>query len=235
MQSKKDKYKHVKENILIRYLGFGWEEAHHPWSATVGGHKHTFSPDELFKHLVDVVIPLTEVKQVPDFAPVNLPDLPDGFSLGSRSAVRKDLDEKRESLKDDVRRRAKIEMDRLEESGVTDGVEYMQEASWPVDRLLEGDSEFKIQVCWMFQVDDGDGFISEELRWCSGVVTSLVRDKSDKYNFVDVEVEWNEEWVEVEDERFTVQRLKRKDFNPSKPFHGAWREDLNDDFEGEMI
>lgn len=235
LQSKKDKYKHVKENILIRYLGFGWVEAHHPWSATVGGHKHTFSPDELFKHLVDVVIPLTEVKQVPDFAPVNLPDLPDGFSLGSRSAVRKDLDEKRESLKDDVRRRAKIEMDRLEESGVTDGVEYMQEASWPVDRLLEGDSEFKIQVCWMFQVDDGDGFISEELRWCSGVVTSLVRDKSDKYNFVDVEVEWNEEWVEVEDERFTVQRLKRKDFNPSKPFHGAWREDLSDDFEGEMI
>eukprot|EP00956_Cyclotella_meneghiniana_P038631 scaffold157172_cov33-Cyclotella_meneghiniana.AAC.1 len=155
--------------------------------------------------------------QVPDFAPVNLPELPDDFSLGIRSAVRKELDDKRELLKVDVRRRAKLEMERLEESGVTDGVEYMQEASWPVDRLLE-DSEFKIQVCWMFQVDDGDGFASEELKWCSGVVTSLVRDKSDKYNFVDVMIEWNNEWVQVEDERVTIQRLKRKDFNPSKPF-----------------
>ena len=209
-------------------------EAHHPWSAKSHG---TFKADELFKHLVEVVIPLAEVKQVPDFAPVNLPELPDDFSLGNRSAVRKELDDKRELLKVDVRRRAKLEMERLEESGVTDGVEYMQEASWPVDRLLEEDCEFKIQVCWMFQVDDGDGFVNEELKWCSGVVTSLVRDKSDKYNnnFVDVMIEWNNEWVQVEDERVTIQRLKRKDFNPSKPFQGAWREDLSADFEGEQI
>ena len=48
-------------------------------------------------------------------------------------------------------------------------------------------------------------------------------------------IEWNNEWVQVEDERVTIQRLKRKDFNPSKPFQGAWREDLSADFEGEQI
>jgi hypothetical protein len=31
LTSKKDKIKCVKEQILIRYLGLGWEEAHHPW------------------------------------------------------------------------------------------------------------------------------------------------------------------------------------------------------------
>ena len=134
-----------------------------------------------------------------------------------------------------MRQRAKLEMDRLEESGVTDGVEYMQSASWPIEVLLTENCLFKIQVCWVFQVDDGDGYLNEELQWCSGVVTSLVRDKSDKHNFIDVKIQLNEEWVEYDDERVTVQRLKKRGFNPSKPFHGAWREDLTDNFEGEMI
>ncbi len=30
LTSKKEKIECVKEQILIRYLGFGWEEAHHP-------------------------------------------------------------------------------------------------------------------------------------------------------------------------------------------------------------
>ena len=32
LSSKKDKIECVKEQILIRYLGLGWEEAHHLWS-----------------------------------------------------------------------------------------------------------------------------------------------------------------------------------------------------------
>ena len=231
LTTKKDKLKHVKENILIRYLGLGWVEAHHPWSRG----QHTFDSDELFQHLTEVVIPLADVKEIPLFAPVSLPELPDNFTIGTKSAVRKDLDDKRKSLEVDVRRRAKVEMDRLEESGITDGVEYMQAASWPIEKLLTENSMFKIQVCWVFQVDDEEGYLVEELKWCSGVVTSLVRDKSDKHNFVDVMIRWNDEWVEYEDERVTLQRLKKRGFNPEKPFHGAWREDLTDNFEGEMI
>eukprot|EP00956_Cyclotella_meneghiniana_P002231 scaffold2510_cov65-Cyclotella_meneghiniana.AAC.1 len=211
LKTKKDKMKHVKENILIRYLGLGWVEAHHPWSRKQDGIQHTFTSDELFQHLIEVVIPLADKKEMPLYAPVKLPELPDNFTLGTRSAVRKNLDEKHEDLEVDVRRRAKVELERMEESGITDG------------------------VCWEFQVDDEDGYLVEELRWCSGVVTALVRDKSEKHNFIDVKVQWNEEWVEYEDERVTVQRLKKREFNPSKPFQDAWREDLSDNFEGEMI
>ena len=235
LKTKKDKMKHVKENILIRYLGLGWVEAHHPWSRKQDGIQHTFTSDELFQHLIEVVIPLADKKEMPLYAPVKLPELPDNFTLGARSAVRRNLDEKHKDLEVDVRRRAKVELDRMEESGITDGVEYMQAASWPIERLLTEDSFFKIQVCWEFQVDDEDGYLVEELRWCSGVVTALVRDKSEKHNFIDVKIQWNEEWVEYEDERVTVQRLKKREFNPSKPFQGAWREDLSDNFEGEMI
>ena len=38
----------VKDQIIIRYLGLGWELAHHAWSE--GG--RTFSSEECYKHLV---------------------------------------------------------------------------------------------------------------------------------------------------------------------------------------
>ena len=53
-QSEEQKLKVVKEQILIRYLGLGWEKAHHPQSQA----GRTFTPDELFLQLINVVIPL---------------------------------------------------------------------------------------------------------------------------------------------------------------------------------
>ncbi len=63
---KKEKIECVKEQILIRYLGLGWEEAHHPWSKN----KHIYTASELLKHLCEVVIPLQDVKEVPDQPPI---------------------------------------------------------------------------------------------------------------------------------------------------------------------
>jgi hypothetical protein len=48
------------QQILIRYLGLGWEEAHHPWLKN----KHQYTALELLKHLYEVVIPLQDVKEV---------------------------------------------------------------------------------------------------------------------------------------------------------------------------
>ena len=33
LRTKAEKLRHVKEQILIRYLGLGWVEAHHNWSS----------------------------------------------------------------------------------------------------------------------------------------------------------------------------------------------------------
>ncbi len=63
---KKDKLECVKEQILIRYLGLGWEEAHHPWSKN----KHQYTASALLKHFCEIVIPLQDINEVPKQAPI---------------------------------------------------------------------------------------------------------------------------------------------------------------------
>jgi hypothetical protein len=55
--------------ILNRYLGLGWEEAHHPWSKN----RHQYTALEILKHFREVVIPLQNIKEVPNQAPIKLP------------------------------------------------------------------------------------------------------------------------------------------------------------------
>jgi hypothetical protein len=54
LKAKKDRLHCSKEQILMRYLGLGWVEAHHRWSSK----GRTFTADELFDHSIRVVIPL---------------------------------------------------------------------------------------------------------------------------------------------------------------------------------
>ncbi len=46
---------------------------------------------------------------------------------------------------------------------------------------------------------------------------------------------WNAEFVEPGMENPTRELLKKKDYNPSVHYHGAWREDLNDIRDSEII
>jgi hypothetical protein len=82
LTSKKDKIECVKEQILIRYLGLGWEEAHHPWSKN----KHQYTASELLKHLCEIVIPLQDIKEVPNQALIKLPTWLGSFMLRTKSA-----------------------------------------------------------------------------------------------------------------------------------------------------
>ncbi len=56
----------VKEQILIRYLGLGWEDAHHPWSKS----GVTFSSKQLLKHLIETVIPMANELTIPVEPPI---------------------------------------------------------------------------------------------------------------------------------------------------------------------
>ena len=77
----------VKEQILIRYLGLGWELAHHNWSE--GG--RTFFLEELYKNLVEVVITIVDDLSVPPEPPVNLPTLTEMKTLGTVSDLAEEL------------------------------------------------------------------------------------------------------------------------------------------------
>ncbi len=105
LTSKKDKIECVKEQILIRYLGLGWEEAHHLWSKN----RHQYTALDLLKHLCEVVIPLQNVKEVPNEALIKLPTRPDSFTLGTKSADLIQLDDIALAREEQIRLNAMLE------------------------------------------------------------------------------------------------------------------------------
>ena len=83
LKSKTARLRAVKEQILIRYLGCGWEEAHHPWSSGNG----TYTSSYLFKVLKEVVIPLEKNHAIPKEPPLELPSPPEMNKLGTTSGL----------------------------------------------------------------------------------------------------------------------------------------------------
>ena len=76
-QSNKKKY--VKEQIIIVHLGFGFKEAHHPWSRD----RYEYSAVELLQHFVKVCLPCTKKKNLPKEAPMEHPRLSEFPTLGT--------------------------------------------------------------------------------------------------------------------------------------------------------
>ena len=78
LSSHTQKLKYAKEQILMQYLGCGWVEAHHAWSKDLVSYTAT----KLLDHLVKIVIPLKNVKSVPEEARFELPRMLDLSVLG---------------------------------------------------------------------------------------------------------------------------------------------------------
>jgi hypothetical protein len=214
--TKKDRLRCVKEQILIRYLGLGWEEAYHPWSKN----KHIYEPSELLEHLVTNVIPLQDTKEIPDKPPLDLPKRPDNLALGTKSAGLIELDDSLLQQGQQIRIKAMKERDRLESNGFGDQLNELQETSWPVERILK--LGFKIDMCFLYRDDEGN----EMLQWCQGVVERIVNDKSNDKNYIIASIKWNNEFVDEGGANPTKEMFKKKDYNPEKHYDRAWREDL---------
>jgi hypothetical protein len=217
LKTKKDKLRCVKEQILIRYLGCGWGEAHHPWSRK----GKQYEPSELFEHFVTKVIPMEATHAVPDKPPINLPKRPDELKIGTKSAGLIDLDNTLLAKEDRIRIEAMKERDRLEGNGFGDQLMEMQESSWPVERIL--DDGFKIDMCFEYRDDEG----TKMLQWCRGVIESIISDKSLTGNYIVVMIKWNDEYVKQGDRNPTKEKLRKKDYNPEMHGNGSWREDLH--------
>jgi hypothetical protein len=157
--SKKDKIECMKEQILIRYLGLGWEEAHHPWSKN----RHQCTASELLTHLFEDVIPLQDVKEVPNQPPIKLPTQLDSFMLGTKSDNLIQLDDGALARENCIRLNAMLERDQREMSGFGDQLIEMQQTSWAIDKICKG--SFKFDMCFTYGDEDG-----EILQWCQGTV-----------------------------------------------------------------
>ena len=210
----KDRLTWVKEQILIRYLGLGWNAAHHPWSKN----KYQYSPSELLQHLVNIVIPLQQTEIVPSETPVHLPTRTNNWTIGTKSADLIALDNSSLAQVQRVRLNAMLERDQLESNGYGDQLMEMQEFSWPLEKIRKG--LFKIDMCFKM-VDGGERM----LQWCQGTVVKLIKDKAEN-NFMVVDVKWKAEAVRCVEEEITKVKLKKKDWNCEEHGDGVWREDL---------
>ena len=125
------RYRYLKEQILIRYVGLGWEEAYHPWSKA----GYIFTPIELLEHLTKVVIPLQRHKIVPEHPPMNLQCRPTLPTLGTRASDIVDMDLQSTQQNTQLRIDAYKERERLEEEGIGDQLSELQQFSW---KIFEG-------------------------------------------------------------------------------------------------
>ncbi len=65
--------KGIKEQILMRLLGQGWNEAYHAWSKN----GLPYTSNQLFRFFKQIVIPLAETLDVPGEPPLTLQSPPE--------------------------------------------------------------------------------------------------------------------------------------------------------------
>ena len=212
LTSKAKKLDAVKEQILIRYLGLGWEKAHHPWSCG----QVTYGPDELFRHLVETVIPMAETEKVPAEAPLNMPSTPDMQTLGTTADVALNIQNNNAADIAKMRAAGYKERDERESRGDGDRWSEMQQYSAPdINKDLVG---FRLEK--LFEFTEADG--STLLEWCHGEIVAIKNAKTNT-----VQVEWDQQFVRTKNESKTFEKLLPSKWNPrGEHTKGAWREYL---------
>ena len=202
--------KYTKEQILIRYLGLGWEKAYHPWSKD----KYTFTATELLEHLVKTVIPLAKSEKVPNEAPYHMPRIPDMATLGTASSDVQNYYNKQDESEEELRLQTLKQREQEELMGVYDQAEYLQEVSWP-ENMKKG---YNIEKLFEYP-EEGE----LKLIWCPGKVLKVIK-KDDK--LIKADIEWDPEFIGEGEATESTELLKKHLWNPSKPKEGAWRQDL---------
>ena len=156
----------VKEQILIRNLGLGWEDANHPWLA-VG---HTYNLEELLGHLLEVVIPMSSIRDIPLEPPMNVPKMPAIKKLGMISELATD----QEKISDDklvaLKENGWDEKRMREERGEGDGWAEKQHLLAPKMNKLKG---FRIEMTFENTAQDG----SQCLAWYQGTIEKILNAK----------------------------------------------------------
>ncbi len=110
----------------------------HPWSKN----KHQYTASELLKYLCGVVIPLQDVKEVPNQPPIKLPTQPNSIALGTKAADLIQLDDGALAREEHIRLNAMLGRDQREDCGFGNQLMEMQQMSWAIDKIWKG--SFKV-------------------------------------------------------------------------------------------
>ena len=200
----------VKEQILIRYLGLGWVEAHHAWSEEGA----TFTSRVLLTHLLEVVIPLAGKMNVPAEPPLNVPALPQVKKLGTVSELAEEMKELSDAKLIELRKTGQEERDDREAKG--DGDRWF-EKNQICPPEIEELNDFRIEMLFAYSGDDG----TQCLGWYQGTVIKIVNTQTNR-----VRIEWDSECLGDRDVKTSDHKLVPGNWNPKEAKKGGWREYL---------
>ena len=199
----------VKEQILIRYLGLGWERTHHPWSKS----GVTFSSKQLLKHLIETVIPMANELPIPVEPPIKFPSPPESQLLGTESELSFVYAAGNDDEMEEFKTSAHAEGDKLEQEGKTDRWSAKQSTIMPI----VDDSFIGFNIEMLFQYDEQDG--TSYVNWCHGIVESVCNAKTNC-----VYVKWSQGCLNPGEQSVTKEKLLSSKWNPGKATKGAWRQ-----------
>jgi hypothetical protein len=195
LKSKSARLSAVKEQILIRYLGLGWDDAHHPWSAN----GELFNSKHLLNHFVQNVLPLADTLEVMEDAPIHFPTPPYSMVLGTESELSFQFKYGNENVVENFKTSARAKRKSLEEEG----------------KKHPNFFGFKIEMLFEYKNDDGTRYLIR----CNGVVDSIFNEKS---NYV--MIKWNKDSLGPNDADKSREKLLPSKWNPEKAPSGSWRE-----------
>jgi hypothetical protein len=192
----------VKSVVKI-VIGFGWKDLHHPWSKN----GKVYTADELFKYLVDILVPEQAVRGIPEVPTMDLPSRKVTPRLGQRTVDVEMLDERYEEERQRAIDEAVAMRAQLENEGVIDKHEKLQPARPDVDEKLIG-----VELEILYSYDEPDG--STKKMWCQGIVVAIrTRNR--------VHIKWDTSTLRDGDEPVTEETLQKSKYN--KHVIGGWR------------
>ena len=152
----------MRERTNINQISWAWVGR----SSSPVVKKHQYTALELLKHLCEVVIPLQDVKEVPNQAPIKLPAWLDSFMLETKLADLIELDDRAMAREERIRLNAMLEQDQRENSGFGDQLMEIQQTSWAVVKICMG--SFKIEMCSSYGDEDRGNFAMVSRDCCQG-------------------------------------------------------------------
>jgi hypothetical protein len=212
--SESARLKAVKEQIMIRRLGFGWEDCAHQWSSK----GHTYSSRELLNFLKSTVLPIEIKRGIPSEPTTNyVATVSINYELGTVSDLQFVDESINTKSSDELAMDAIEERERREQEYETDRQSRLQPSIMPkVDESLVG---FSIELCFEYDDDDDSTYYA----WCDGVVHSIVNENSRM-----VMIKWNEKKIQEGDAKISRHKLGIRGWNPKTPKPGAWRKFVGD-------
>mgnify|MGYP006922977555 FL=1 len=144
-----------------------------------------------------------------------MPRIPDMATLGTTSSDVQNYYNKQAESEDELRLQTLKQREQEELMGVYDQAEYLNEISWPENKMKKG---YKIEKLFEYP-EEGE----LKLIWCPGTVLKVIK-RDDK--LIKADIEWDPEFIGEGEATESTELLKKHLWNPSKPKEGAWRQDL---------